>query len=73
MIALEKHSDPQFESLTLKELCFNIIHSAKSYGIKISYDLPLEEFKKFCKWRDEVMEAEKQELAELRAARYVKT
>ena len=72
MIAKEKQTDPQFQHLTLQAICFNIIHVAKSIGIKITKDIDHEEFAKFYNMREKVVEDQKCQLAEVRAAKYVK-
>ncbi|MEN2496742.1 MAG: 54S ribosomal protein L11, mitochondrial [Marteilia pararefringens] len=72
MIAKEKSTDPQFESFTLKEICFRFIHAAKYYGIKVSHHIDKEEFLDFCRERDQKMKQQDDEYMEMQASKYVK-
>lgn len=72
-IAVIKQTDENLEFLSLEEICYKLLSTAKSLGIKVVRDLNADEYQTFLEERSIVLEERKREFQELKESKMLRT
>lgn len=71
-IAVIKSEDPCWKHFSLERICNSIISTARSCGIEVVPHLDSKEYAVFLEERKAIVEAQKQELQDIKAARLLR-
>lgn len=72
-IAAIKIQDPPNALLTMEQMCYAVLGSARSCGIKVVKDLTAEDYGKFLEERKIIVDQQRKELQEKREAKMLRT